>query len=562
MVVAGESRKWMILVATIWIQAFTGTNLDFSSYSTNLKSVLDISQVELNYLSVASDMGKAFGWCSGVCLLYFPTWVVLFIAALMGFFGYGFQWLVIQKIIALPYFLVVVSSLLAGCSICWFNTVCYVLCIKNFPTNTQLALSLSISFNGVSAALYHLIANSIDPHDNRIYLLLNALVPLVISVIALFAIIHPLPPKAIQNHSANFLFQIALAIFTGLYLLISSSVSLNVYNARFALFGAILLLVLPLVTPGTVYVKEWAQKLTNSSLELEEWNTGLIAKDELEFIETETPSTNKILNYGNSYQARKEEDFYSNVVFKDRLLVLGEEHSTRSLIRRWDFWLYYVAYLCGGTIGLVYSNNLGQISEALGYNSEVSSLVSLYSACSFFGRLLSTTPDFLQDKMYYARTGWLALALIPTPTAFILLVLSGSKTTLTAATAMIGLSSGFVFSAAVSITSELFGPNRAGVNHNILITNIPIGSLLYSLLAALVYEANISDAVLRDGSMVCIGRNCYYETFLWWWLISLVGLVSSSLLYLRTKDAYNRSEKHKNRSETTLETFFSSYDRN
>ncbi|KAK4416149.1 protein NUCLEAR FUSION defective [Sesamum alatum] len=105
--------------------------------------------------------------------------------------------------------------------------------------------------------------------------------------------------------------------------------------------------------------------------------------------------------------------------------------------------------------------------------------------------------------MYYARTGWLALALVPTQAAFLLLVSSDSKAALTTATAMIGLSSGFVFSAAVSITAELFGPNRAGVNHNVLITNIPLGSLGYSLLAALIYEANIGNSdevVSKDGS--------------------------------------------------------------
>ena len=103
---AGQSRKWMILVATIWIQAFTGTNFDFSAYSSTLKSVLGISQVQLNYLAVASDMGKVFGWSSGLALMYFPLYVVLFIAAFMGFIGYGIQWLVIRQIISLPYFLV------------------------------------------------------------------------------------------------------------------------------------------------------------------------------------------------------------------------------------------------------------------------------------------------------------------------------------------------------------------------------------------------------------------------------------------------------------------------
>lgn len=108
---AGQSRKWMILVATIWIQAFTGTNFDFSEYSSAMKSVLNISQVQLNYLATASDMGKVFGWSSGLALMYLPISVVMFIAAFMGFVGYGLQWLLINNIITLPYFLVRYFSL-------------------------------------------------------------------------------------------------------------------------------------------------------------------------------------------------------------------------------------------------------------------------------------------------------------------------------------------------------------------------------------------------------------------------------------------------------------------
>lgn len=103
---AGQSRKWVILVATIWLQAFTGTNFDFSAYSTEMKAVLGITQVQLNYLAVASDLGKAFGWSSGLALMYLPLWVVMFIAAFMGLFGYGLQWLVLRGIFSPPYFVV------------------------------------------------------------------------------------------------------------------------------------------------------------------------------------------------------------------------------------------------------------------------------------------------------------------------------------------------------------------------------------------------------------------------------------------------------------------------
>lgn len=86
---------------------------------------------------------------------------------------------------------------------------------------------------------------------------------------------------------------------------------------------------------------------------------------------------------------------YFKVMTKGRITMLGEEHGARRLIRRLDFWLYYISYLCGGTVGLVYSNNLGQIAQSLGRQSQTTMLVNVYSSCSFFGRLISAAPDIL-----------------------------------------------------------------------------------------------------------------------------------------------------------------------
>lgn len=151
------------------------------------------------------------------------------------------------------------------------------------------------------------------------------------------------------------------------------------------------------------------------------------------------------------------------------------------------------------------------------------------------------------SKFYFARTGWLAIALIPTPIAFILLATSTSAAALKTGTALIGLSSGFIFAAAVAITSELFGPNSVSVNHNILITNIPIGSLLYGFVAALIYDANafIMPEGLMGDTLVCMGRKCYFWTFVWWGGMSVLGLACSVLLFLRTKHAYDHFERHR-----------------
>ncbi|KAH9617959.1 hypothetical protein KSS87_008535, partial [Heliosperma pusillum] len=113
-------------------------------------------------------------------------------------------------------------------------------------------------------------------------------------------------------------------------------------------------------------------------------------------------------------------------------------------------------------------------------------------------------------------------------------------------TALIGLSSGFIFAAAVSITSETFGPSSVGVNHNILITNIPIGSLLYGVLAAVVYDSNSGSthkiSMVTD-IVICMGRQCYYWTFMWWGCLSVLGVVSSILLFLRTRHDYQRKQR-------------------
>ncbi|KAK7277110.1 hypothetical protein RIF29_18260 [Crotalaria pallida] len=554
----GESRKWVILIASIWIQAFTGTNLDFSSYSSDLKSVLDITQLQLNYLSVASDMGKAFGWCCGVSLMYFPLWLVMFISAFLGLLGYGFQWLVILRLITLPYVVVFFLSLIAGCSISWFNTICYVLCIKHFPANRSLALSLSISFNGVSAALYTLIANAINSSDHTHFLLLNALVPLLISVVVLIPILQQQQPpprslETIQRDSFIFLCLNILALVTGLYLLFLYSLSYSSSIARIILVGAIFLLALLLFTPGILNSRDWSCFTVPTRFSLYNLRFNSIDHDDDNELQRELiGDIDKAANNNDASQSEREKNkccFVNVLLERDQLIMLGEEHPTRLLIHRWDFWLYYMAYFCGGTIGLVYSNNLGQISQSLGHISQINSLVTLYSTCSFFGRLLSAAPDFLSRKLHFARTGWFALALVPTPIAFIMLAISGSEAALHICTGMIGLSSGFVFSAAVSITSELFGPNNVGVNHNILITNIPLGSCLYGLLAALVYDSNAGSSMhptawLREMTM-CMGRKCYFQTFIWWGFISIIGLVSSFLLFLRTRKAYENFETNK-----------------
>uniref|UniRef100_A0ACD5YBL2 Uncharacterized protein n=1 Tax=Avena sativa TaxID=4498 RepID=A0ACD5YBL2_AVESA len=550
--VDGEWRRWAVLVATVWVQALTGTNFDFSAYSSALKASMGVSQQSLNYLATASDLGKAFGWSSGLALMYMPLPAVLLLSAALGLASYALQYCILLPSSTLaagiPYPAVFLVCLVAGCSICWFNTVCFVICIRSFSaSNRPLALSLSISFNGLSAAFYTLFADAVNPGDPSAYLLLNAILPLVVSIVALPAILlcHPHDRNSVRTTSRHdrrvFLGFYAIAFATGIYLVIFGSVTTTSSAARVVLMGALALLALPLVLPAVISFSSVGTHGPDPALPLshDDPQKPLLLENGHQREEIDSSRERK------SVEWQLEGCCCGTILEKGRVSVLGEEHTAKKLIRRVDFWLYYTAYFCGATVGLVYSNNLGQIAQSLNLQPQLTRLLAVYSSCSFFGRLLSALPDFLHGKVSFARTGWLAAALVPMPVAFFLMWKLHDENTLVAGTALIGLSSGFIFAAAVSVTSELFGPKSIGVNHNILITNIPLGSLLYGQIAALVYDANgVRNTVLDnltgtvDTMIMCMGAKCYSNTFFVWGCITLLGLGSSIALFFRTRLAY------------------------
>ncbi|GKE14667.1 nuclear fusion defective 4-like protein [Tanacetum coccineum] len=96
--------KWMGFVTAVWVQAISGNNYTFSNYSDALKSLMALTQLQLNNLSVAKDVGKAFGILAGLASDRVSPATLLFIGSVEGFIGYGVQWLVVsQRIQPLPY---------------------------------------------------------------------------------------------------------------------------------------------------------------------------------------------------------------------------------------------------------------------------------------------------------------------------------------------------------------------------------------------------------------------------------------------------------------------------
>jgi len=361
--------QWLSLVGIIWLQSINGTNTNFPAYSSQLKQLLSISQFQLNNLAFASDAGKLFGFFSGLAAVYFPLWLVLMIGSTLGLIGYGVQYLFItNQISSLSYWHVFFLTVLAGNSICWINTVCYVITIRNFSSDRQVAVGITTSYQGLSAKVYTSIVD-VAGHQKRAitFLFLNSVLPLIVSLIAAPVVreIEVTRPKYI---SVGFVVIFAITIATGVYAVISS---LEFVSSKISplgnLIGVLVSLFLPFLVPLSM-------KIVGS------WH--------------KNTEKHRVYNFtaedGNNEMREVKEGEDSEEVHD---VGVREEVGAKLMLRRIDFWLYFFVYLFGATLGLVFLNNLGQIAESRGY-SGTSSLVSVCSSFGFFGRLMPSIVDY------------------------------------------------------------------------------------------------------------------------------------------------------------------------
>lgn len=374
-----------------------------------------MTQLELNNLAFASDGGKLLGWFSGITAAYLPLWLLLLIGSFLSLIGYGVQYLLLtNQIASLSYWQVFLLSTLAGNSICWINTVCYVVAIKNFPANRQAAVGLTISYQGLSAKIYTAIVDAVlvllkpsttvDAANKRaqVYLFLSSFLPLLVcTVTAPFArdmvknsIIKVGVKSGNHKREGGFILLFAITIGTGIFAVFGSLRTYHNLGAFSPLGNAIglgIFLLAPLLVPlaakirQTLRRKNWTKNEKRVHVIVEPCNDddddGII--ENIGEVKERDETAVTIREDGGDGERGGEEE-----------IVEKEEIGVKVMLQRVEFWLYFFVYMLGATIGLVFLNNLGQIAESRGPRSGTASLVSLSSSFGFFGRLSPALLDF------------------------------------------------------------------------------------------------------------------------------------------------------------------------
>ncbi|RZB74031.1 protein NUCLEAR FUSION DEFECTIVE 4-like [Glycine soja] len=518
---SSSSSKWLGFVAAVWIQCISGNNYTFSNYSDALKSLMHLTQLQLNNLSVAKDVGKAFGLLAGLASDRFPTWAILLIGSVEGLIGYGAQWLVVsQRIQPLPYWQLCVFLCMGGNSTTWMNTAVLVTCIRNFRSNRGPVSGILKGFVGLSTAIFTTLCSALFADDPGSFLIMLSVIPFAVCLTGVFFLRETPPDVSAGDDDGEevkyFGFFNVVAVAVALFLLAYGFIpSPSMLVSRLFVAVLVVMLASPLGIPVYSYLKGRLgggndverQRLKEPLLQIpEKENEGVVAEEEAEIVK--------------------------------RAPEVGEEHTIVEALRSVDFWILFVSFLCGVGTGLAVMNNMGQIGLALGY-PDVSLFLSLTSIFGFFGRIISgTVSEFTIKKAATPRPLWNAASQLLMAVGYILLAMA-MPGSLYIGSILVGMCYGVRLAITVPTASELFGLKYYGLIYNILILNLPLGSFLFSgLLAGILYDMEATTT--EGGGNTCVGGHCYRLVFIVMTGACIVGFFLDILLSIRTKNIYTK----------------------
>jgi hypothetical protein len=357
--------RWLGLVTAVWVQCISGNNYTFSNYSHALKTLMGLTQLQLNGLSVAKDVGKAFGLLAGLASDRVPTWLLLAVGSLEGLLGYGAQWMVVSGAVApLPYWQMCVFLCLGGNSTTWMNTAVLVTCIRNFRRSRGPVSGLLKGYVGLSTAIFTDTCSALFADDPASFLVMLAVVPAAVCALAMVFLREGAAAADEDDDGRCFAAINSLAVAIALYLLAADLTGLG--GGGGVVFVAVLLVLLasPAAVPAILAWKSWAETRKAANADLEEADS-LAAAAPLLLVAKEARAPGE----------------------RPRL---GEEHTIAQTLTSLDFWLMFASFLMGVGTGLAVMNNLGQMGVAMGY-VDVSLFVSMTSIWGFFGRIASGT---------------------------------------------------------------------------------------------------------------------------------------------------------------------------
>ncbi|XP_068335969.1 protein NUCLEAR FUSION DEFECTIVE 4-like [Pyrus communis] len=570
------SNRWLVFVAAMWVQSCAGIGYLFGSISPVIKSSMDYNQRQISRLGVAKDLGDSVGFLAGSLCEVLPLWAALLVGALMNFVGYGWVWLVVTgRAPSLNLWAMCILIFVGTNGETFFNTVALVSCVQNFPKSRGPVVGILKGFAGLSGAILTQIYVMIHSPDHASLIFMVAVGPAMV-VIALMFIVRPVGGhrQVRPTDAMSFTFIYSLCLLLAAYLmgvmLVEDLIDLS--HTVMVIFTAVLfvLLLIPIVIPISLSISSEARSLEEEALlpEPQTQDRGKSGHDANEVIfsevEDEKPKEMDLLPASERQKriAQLQSKLFQAAadgavrVKRRRGPHRGEDFTLTQALIKADFWLIFFSLLLGSGSGLTVIDNLGQMSQSLGYdNTHI--FVSLISIWNFLGRVGGGYfSEIIVRDFAYPRPVAMAVAQLLMAVGHIFIAF-GWPGAMHIATILVGLGYGAHWAIVPAAASELFGLKKFGALYNFLTIANPAGSLLFSgVIASSIYDfeaekqahqhhhthmspgTSVFQGMLRMDAPMCEGSICFFLTSLIMSGLCIVAFVLSMILVHRTKIVY------------------------
>ncbi|KAF5735828.1 hypothetical protein HS088_TW15G01344 [Tripterygium wilfordii] len=570
------NNRWLVFVAATWIQSCAGVGYLFGSISPVIKSSLGYNQTQLSKLGVAKDLGDSVGFLAGTLSEILPLWAALLVGALQNLIGYGWVWLVVTgRAPVLPLWAMCILIFVGTNGETYFNTAALVSCVQNFPKSRGPVVGILKGFAGLGGAILTQVYYMIHSPDHANLIFMVAVGPAMV-VIALMFFIRPVGGhrQVRPSDGSSFTIVYSVCLLLAAYLmgvmLVQDLVDVAPTIATILTVIMIVILLFPIVVPISLsFCLEPRGSLEEVLLpkpEKQEPSNSEQDSNEVIFSEVEDEKPKEVDLLPAAERQKRIAQLQSKLaqaaaegavrVRRRRGPHRGEDFTLMQALIKADFWLIFLSMLLGGGSGLTVIDNLGQMSQSLGYdNTHI--FVSLISIWNFLGRIGAGYFSEVVVRDYaYPRPVALVVAQFVMAIGHVFIAM-GWPGAMHIGTLLIGLGYGSHWAIMPATASELFGLKKFGALYNFLTLGNPAGSLVFSgLLASYIYDREAekqahghNDLIQNSGSILsgmlgvdqplkCEGSVCYFLTSMIMSGFCIVAAVLSMILVYRTKSVY------------------------